>query len=650
MATMRYYEVYVSSQSYHGNEPLTYSSEESLDVGNIVMVPLRNKPTLAIVVRKTIKPKFETKNIISQPISKPLPKQSLDLLNWLIDYYPSPLGVATGLFLPPSFLKKEKTPDKLAVSGYEQKPEPELTTDQANVLRSIRSNPDQRSWLLHGGTGTGKTRVYTELIQSAIKQKRSALVLTPEIGLASPLAHNIKKAVKCPVIVLHSGLTEAQRRDAWLQVLYCTQPLVVVGPRSALFAPFNDLGLIVVDESHDTSYKQEQAPHYQALRVASHLAQSYEAQIVYGSATPSIAEYYYASQKGVPVLQMNQLAAGNSQHENKVITVDQRDRSNFTNHQLVSDQLISEIASCLKRGEQSLLFLNRRGTARLIVCQSCGWQALCPRCDLPLTYHSDNHRMQCHTCGYHQQIITSCPVCNQTNIIYKSAGTKALATSIQKLFPQAVIARFDTDNSRENDLEAMYRRINEGKIQILIGTQMLIKGHDFPKLSLVGVLSADTSLNFPDYTAEEQTYQLLTQVMGRVGRGHRNGTVVIQTFNRDSPVINYSLNKNWNEFYKQQINERSRFGFPPFCFTLKLTCRRKTNLSAEKAAKILASNLVKDYPETVLLGPAPSFIAKTNGWYSWQIIIKSKQRARLISIIKRLPANWHFDIDPSNLL
>lgn len=648
---MYYYEVYVSSQSYHGNGPLTYQCTDALASGTIIIVPLRKKPTPAIVVRKTIKPSFRTESVLSVNISQPLPKEMLVLLKWLFNYYPAPQGITTGLFLPPALLKKEVAPKNAPIlsSINPRGIEPPLTKDQQAVLDSIASTQEQQSWLVHGDTGTGKTRVYVELIRNTLRNGRSCLVLTPEIGLTSPLERTLKNSVDNRIIVLHSGQTNAQRRNSWLEILYAKTPIIVIGPRSALFVPLNNIGLVIVDESHDAAYKQEQAPQYHALRVASRLAQIHNAKIIFGSATPLITEYYYAEQKNIPILRMQQVASG-GHYATHIQVVDQTDRSNFTKSTIISNQIIDAISQCMRDGEQSLLFLNRRGTARQVSCRACGWQALCPKCDLPLTYHADSHQMRCHTCGYHQAIITSCPVCKQTDILYKSAGTKALLGDIQKLFPEAIVARFDTDNAKSDGLDSRYSQIKDGSVDILIGTQMLIKGHDFPKLGMVGVLSADTSLNFPDYTAEEQTFQLLTQVIGRVNRGHRASSVVIQTYNSSGSVLNYALNKNWEQFYSQQISERKQFNFPPFCFVLKLICRRKTPISAEKSTKQLANKLRSEYPAIQILGPSPSFVAKSNNWYNWQLVIKSKQRQTLIEIINELPANWRYDIDPINLL
>ena len=648
---MHYYEVNVSGQSYHGHEALTYSSDHELPIGSVVSVPLRQKNVPGIVVRKTPKPRFAAKQVHQLLLENPLPHTSMQLMSWLKKYYPASIGAITSQFLPSNLLLREATrPSFTKFKSEKSVVLPALTTEQHNAVSTIIKEASG-TWLLHGVTGSGKTRVYLELIKEALRDGKHCLILTPEIGLTSQLTETIASVVSAPTIVLHSGQSGKERRDAWLNVLYATEPVVVVGPRSALFAPFTNLGLIVVDEAHDGAYKQEQAPHYHALRVASYLALLHKARLVFGSATPLVTEYYLAEQKNIPILRLQRLATTASNTTSSVVTiVDQKDRSLFHKNGIISDTLIDAIGESLHNHEQSLVFLNRRGTARLIACQSCGWQAVCPKCDLPLTYHADQHIMRCHTCGHKQVVIMQCPDCKSTDIVYKSAGTKALADSLSKLFPHARIQRFDTDNLKTERLDALYNVVKSGEVDILVGTQVLIKGHDLPGLGTVGVIAADASLNFPDYTAEEQTFQLLTQVIGRVGRGHRSSNVVIQTFNSSALSLNAAVNKNWDEFYKQQLTEREHYLFPPFCFVLKLICRRKSSVSAEQTASKLAKSLATTYPQTQVLGPSPSFVAKTNNYFSWQIIIKSKQRGTLLEIIEHLPANWSFDIDPINLL
>lgn len=647
---MYYYKILVSSQDYHGHEALTYSYEKNLPIGSVVSVPMRKKKHSAIVVGKTSKPAFIVKPISRLLLNQPIPEPSLKLLSWLKDYYPSSTGVITSQFLPNNLLRSEqetstlKLPSKLTSL-------PPLTPDQDRAISIISDIEPGSSCILHGDTGTGKTRVYIELIKQAIVNKQHCLILTPEIGLTTQLAATISESVGVDVVIIHSDQSGKQRRTAWLKVLNATTPIVVIGPRSALFVPFKNLGLIVVDESHDTAYKQDQSPYYFALRVASKLAEIQKARLIFGSATPLISEYFVAKQKKVPIIRMTQLAVNHLDDiKPQIVIVDQTDRSQFTHHGNLSNPMISSIRDSIDKNEQSLIFLNRRGTARLVMCQDCGWQELCPNCDLPLTYHADKHTLVCHTCGYKKSVTTSCPTCGSSNIIYKSMGTKAIADSLQRLFPGAKIKRFDTDNDKSDSLDKQYDQIKNGVVDILVGTQMLVKGHDLPNLSTVGIVSADSSLNFPDFTSEEQTYQLLAQAIGRVGRGHRTGNVVIQTYNTSGTTLLAAVNKNWDEFYEQQIIERRRYLFPPFCFVLKLSCRRKTKASAMRASITLAEKIRGSKVRVKVLGPTPSFKEMVNGEYSWQIIIKAKNRSYLTSMIHDLPANWVYDIDPVNLL
>lgn len=647
-----YYEVLVTSHRYVGREALTYHSATEVPLGSVVTVKLRNATTTGIVIDKVAKPTFRTSPLGKVLVATPLPSTSLEFLKWLQGYYPAPLGPLTSQFMPPLLSKTENKSVSHQTEERNTGVLPELTPEQEVAVQKINTHTDQRTWWLHGETGSGKTRIYQELLQKTLSRGQSALILTPEIGLTSQLAQDIQQAAKnYSVFLWHSGLTDKERRQAWLSILESTQPVVVVGARSALFTPFQKLGLIVVDEAHDQAYKQEQAPYYQTLRAAGRLAQIHQALLLFGSATPPVSEYYWAKQKKVPVLRLTKPALAQSKDQSTTTEViNLTDRSNFSRDAHLSNQLLSAIEVALRNGEQSLVFLNRRGTARLVLCQNCAWQALCPHCDLPLTYHDDNHLLRCHTCGFRQPAPLSCPVCQSTDIIYRSVGTKTLANKLSRLFPNAHVQRFDTDNLKGERLESHFPAIQAGNIDILVGTQLLVKGLDLPNLSVVGIVAADSSLSFPDYTAEEQTYQLLTQVMGRVGRGHRAGHIVLQTYNPQSQSIQAALHKDWESFYRQQLTERQAFAFPPFRFLLKLTCRRKTQSSAQKTAHSLMGQLAKSNLPIELIGPSPSFIEKAQGYYRWQIIVKARDRQSLITVIKLLPAGWTHDLDPSNLL
>lgn len=645
---MNYYEVLVGSQAFHGREALTYSAAARLAVGGVVKVPLRQRAALGIVSREVQKPGFTVKPLQASFSLPALPKESLQLLAWLAGYYPAPLGAVVQQFLPKSL--SEKLISNLPTSSG-KKPRPTtllpLTIEQKKVLAQINHSG---SWLLHGETGSGKTRVYLELAQATLAAGRSAVILTPEISLTSQLVSFFKQYLDAKVVVLHSQLTDAERRRNWLEILNTVEPLVIIGARSALFAPLKNIGLIALDEVHETAYKQEQAPHYQTQRVASKLAQLHQAMLVMGSATPGVNDYYIAEAKHIPILRMTQLANQSDKTKPLVKIIDLKDRSQFSRTAHLSNQLLDAINQALKRGEQSLLFLNRRGTARVVVCQHCGWQALCPTCDLPLTYHGDTHRLRCHVCGHHEAAPSNCPVCQSADILFKSIGTKAIVEEVQQVFPEARIQRFDTDNTKAEHLNQHYEAVKAGDVDILVGTQTLAKGLDLPRLSVIGVIVADTGLYLPDYTANERTYQLLYQVLGRVSRGHVAGYAVIQTYEPANPLLAAAVARDWLGFYRRELEERQRFLFPPFCFLLKLTCRRARTANAQAAAEKFATELRQQQLKIQVVGPSPAFHEKLGGQFQWQLVIKAKQRAELLKVIELLPSGWSYDIDPIDLL
>jgi len=336
--------------------------------------------------------------------------------------------------------------------------------------------------------------------------------------------------------------------------------------------------------------------------------------------------------------------------DSAVRVVDLKDRSSFSKSPYLSNELLAAIAETLHKCEQSLIFLNRRGTARVVFCDKCGWQAACPHCDLPLVYHGDTHVMRCHSCDYKAPSPTSCPNCHNASVVFKSIGTKAVASEIERLFPAARVMRFDTDNKKEERIEQHYDSVHKGEVDVIVGTQTLAKGLDLPHLGLVGVVVADTGLYFPDFSAQERTYQLLAQVLGRVGRGHRAGQAIIQTYTPESPLLNAILAKDWEGFYATEIAERKAFRFPPFCYVLKLTVRRASSDTAANAATAFVQTLEATQRGIVIEGPAPAFHEKVQNKYAWQIIIKASNRQRLVQIIRGLPSGWSYDIDPMNLL
>ncbi|MEO7363882.1 MAG: primosomal protein N' [Candidatus Saccharimonadales bacterium] len=644
---MFYYFVWVRSHKYHGSEPLTYSHDRQLATGSIVRVEMRGEIVMGIISGPTTQPRFKTKPLTAALDLPALPLHLLKTAQWLLAYYPAPLGIVSQQLVPGNFSERQ-----LALPAPAEYPDPDLsklpplTTDQSRALEEMQRT---NTYLLHGQTGSGKTRLYIELAQAALARGRSSIILTPEISLTAQLTASFTAVFGQRVITIHSGQAPAERQKAWLDALRATQPVIIIGPRSALFTPVRSLGLIVLDEAHEAAYKQEQAPQYHAGRVASYLAPLSHASLVLGTATPSVSDYFLASERSKPIIRLDHPAIAVAETDRRVQLVDMRDRDNFDRSRLLSTALIKAIELALSRGEQTLLYLNRRGTARIVLCESCGWQATCPHCDLPLTYHGDRHELRCHSCDYHSHTPTSCRDCGHTEIIYKTAGTKAIVDEVTRLFPGASVARFDTDNAKADRFEQHYTAVKNGEVDILVGTQLLAKGLDLPKLAVLGVVLADTSLSLPDFTSPERTYQLLTQVLGRISRGHRAGLAIIQTYNPDHPVLADAVADNYAAFYARELAERQQFLFPPFCHLLKLSCRRASTKAAESAAQKLADSLRGNYRVRVE-GPAPSFYEKLQGKYQWQLIVKATERSELLRVIAHLPANWSYDIDPADLL
>ena len=642
---MYFYEVYVRSNHYHGKQALTYSANKLISLGSLVNVPMKDETVVGVVISKVNFSRVKTKKIISVLELPPLPKANLELMDWLKNYYPAPIGVLTSQFIPPNLnnLKPDQPHTKITAL-FNTDSLPKLTSEQKLAFDQMKDND---TYLLHGRTGSGKTRIYLELAKDTLNQNRSVIILTPEISLTTQLANQFNQLFKDRVVVIHSMLTPKQRAERWSFLLKTQLPLVVIGPRSVIFSPLANIGLIIIDEEHEPAYKQEQAPYYMTSRVASKLRSLTNSKLILGSATPLVTDYFMALNRNKPIIRLSKLAKKTTANHLITSVVDCKDRSLFNRSSFVSQPLIEAIESSLNNSNQTLLYLNRRGTARIIICDQCDWQAKCPRCDLPLTYHGDNHILRCHICGFFSQSPINCPSCNNPSIRYLSIGTKAVVNEISRLFPAAKVQRFDADNTKADRFEQNYDKIKQGDVDIIIGTQLLAKGLDLPKLSVVGVLLADTSLQIPDYTSTERTYQLLSQVIGRVGRGHTTGTALIQTYQPDNEVILSALTDNWGKFYTQEINERREYNFPPFVHLLKLSVARTTAKSAETAARKFAQTLSS---EVIVEGPAPELHEKQANKSHWQLVIKAKSRDSLIQIINRLPPNWHYDIDPNDLI
>ena len=634
---------------------LTYTADEPLERGLIVEVPVgETKTRLGVVLKPVTDPpltdakgrKINYKPICRVVYSQPLPTALVDLQQWLRDYYAVNGGAAWQTMLPTRLNRKRIKP------YTEPAPQP-LTTPPLNAAQQAAVQQilaQTGTSLLHGITGSGKTNVYKAVAQATLQRGQSVIILVPEIALTAQLVAEFRQTFP-HVVTVHSALTAAEKVIIWHYILTATEPLVVVGPRSALFMPVQHLGLIVVDECHEPSYKQDSAPRYLTSTVASQLRQLTGARLILGSATPSITDYYLAQHFQRPIIELNQLARPGAVPPTVQI-VDMTRRDNFhTESRLLSTPLINAMCQARDAHRQVLLFHNRRGTASTTMCQDCGWVALCPRCYLPLTLHHDLFRLRCHLCGYATKPFLKCPECQSIDIRNKGIGTKRIEEEVHKLFKSATVARFDGDTAAGAQVQDRYADLHDGNIDIIIGTQTIAKGLDLPKLGVVGVVQADAGLNLPDFGAHERTFQLIAQVCGRVGRTADPTTAIIQTYQPTAPAVTFGAKQDYAGFYAAEIQARERGHFPPFAYLLKLTCTYKTERGAAGASSRLANHLRTAYRDQVaVLGPAPSFYERLGGQYTWQIVVRAPRRTTLQQILSELPLGWHAELDPLSLL
>ena len=646
---MRYYEVAPTHIIRQDSRVFTYSHADELPIGLIVMVEVGKKQLTAVIIKEVPKPSYITKDILSVIEDNPLPPPLVKLAVWLSDYYATHLATVLQTLLPRGVNKERRhTPKNIPPSVVRKRTHFLLNDDQLSAVDTIENAPPG-TILLHGVTGSGKTAIYIEAVKKSLANNKSAIVLVPEIALTSQIVDDFTLHIP-DIILTHSKQTEAERHNIWKTALSTDRPLVVIGPRSALFMPLSDVGLIVIDEFHEPSYKQEQSPRYSALRAASILAAAHSAKLVLGSATPTVADYFIAKSSNKPIITIQKTA--NESRPPKIDVIDMTKRSNFTRHRFFSDKLLDGIDAARHANDQILLFHNRRGSASMTLCENCGWNATCPRCFVPLTLHGDIHKLQCHICAHAEHVPTSCPICHHANILHKGIGTKVIESELQKLYPNISIARFDGDTGDETSLNNRYSELYNGEIRIIIGTQVVAKGLDLPHLRVVGVIQADAGLSLPDYISNERTFQLIAQVVGRVGRSDHETSVYIQSYQPQHPSIVYGTRQDYSSFYESTIIERSRAKFPPFAFLLVLTCVYKTESAAIKNARQLAITLQKKIPSEVqILGPTPSFHERQRDTYRWQLVLKSSRRSHLIDAMKFVPTtHWQFDLDPASLL
>lgn len=538
----------------------------------------------------------------------------------------------------------------------------QLTDEQQVALQAITTAMDQQmaqTFLLHGVTGSGKTEVYLQAIQKVLEEGKEAIMLVPEISLTPQMTERFRSRFGEMVAVMHSGLSVGEKYDEWRKIQQ-GKVKVVVGARSAIFAPFTNIGLIILDEEHESTYKQEDSPRYHARDVAIWRSEFYKCPIILGSATPALESFARAKKGVYKLLSLKHRAL--HQALPTVFIADMREELRQGNRSMFSQSLIEAIRLRLEKKEQMVLFLNRRGYSSFVLCRDCGTVVQCPNCDISLTYHRTTEKLKCHYCGYEEHVPQICPQCQSDHIRYFGTGTQKVEEELYKLFPEARVLRMDVDTTKHKGAhEEILEIFGAGQADILLGTQMIAKGLDFPNITLVGVLSADTSLHLPDYRAAERTFQLLTQVSGRAGRHDKLGEVIIQTYTPEHYAIELAKSQEYEPFYEREMFLRRRSNYPPYYFVALIQLSHEdVMMAAEYASRVadwLRGNLSN---QVTIIGPTTASIARLQNRYRYQCLIKYKIEPNLIPVLQRLLAMYRaewikqgilmtVDLDPSTI-
>lgn len=541
----------------------------------------------------------------------------------------------------------------------------ELTDEQQIAFDKVNekiNNHQFAEFLLYGVTGSGKTEIYLQLIQKALEKGRTAIMLVPEISLTPQMVNRFIARFGNCISVLHSKLSIGERYDAF-QKIKKGECKIIIGARSAIFAPIENLGILIIDEEHDMSYKSDMTPRYNAKDIARYICKNNNAPLVLGSATPDVNTFYNANSGKIELLTLTKRA--NNSNLPNVEIVDLREELANGNKSMISENLKEYIEKNIKNKKQTILFLNRRGFSTFVMCRDCGFTAKCKNCNITLTYHKNENKLKCHYCGFETKNITICPICNSKNVRYFGAGTQKLEEEVQKMFPKIKTLRMDIDTvTKKNSHEQILEKFKNEDVNMLIGTQMVVKGHHFPKVTLVGVIAADSSLNIEDYRAGERTFQILTQVAGRAGRENLPGKVVIQTYNKDNYSIEYAKLQNYNLFYEAEIMMRRNLNYPPFCDIIQFSINAKTEEQVKRVANKIYAELKKEFyvmkNNVLIYEPVPAPVDKIKNKYRWRILMKCRFSNNVIDLINNILNRYYklnykgtrliIDVNPNNMM
>lgn len=687
-------------------QPLTYEVPKKFSTvlpGMRVRVPIKSKITVGIVYRIKEKAEYpDIKEIVEVLDTQPVINDDLiETAEWIAQYYLCSIGEALWTIMPKGIKKREVDinleelygtgvigyddllPSKGMVlekgeegahqgkaSGGQGVMEPHswgaeelgagvisLTEDQQSVYRVLSEGLRKKEagqFLLHGVTGSGKTEIYLRIIHDVFSQGRGAILLVPEISLTPQTVRYFLKRIGNELAILHSRLTKAEKINTWHRIL-SGEKRIVIGARSAIFAPLRDIGIIIIDEEHETSYKSDETPRYNAKSVAYYRAKKHRALLLLGSATPSVESYYLSKLGKITLLQLPKRVLNQ-----KLPFTHIADLRKVRGERYISKHLLGAIEKRLKQNEQVILFLNRRGFSPHVYCENCGYVFRCKNCDITLTYHKKERRLNCHYCGYSQAPPDTCPVCRDEHISFSGFGTEKIEGILNEHYPGAVVVRMDTDTVRRRlAIGEILGAFSRKQIDILIGTQIVSKGLHFPNVTLVGVLNADIPLNFPDFRSAERTFNLITQVAGRAGRSQKGGEVIIQTYNPSHYAIQTAKNQDYEEFFSREIKYRQALIYPPFCRIVRLVFRG-TNQERLLEAGVEAVKFIKERTSGYLsiLGPSLCPLSRIKSNYRVHVIIKLERITPLLPVLRNLQMEksmrgkfyLEIDIDPLSML
>lgn len=651
------------------NNGLLYFYEEDLTRGQVVEIPLGKRSELGCVLSTD---EADSQELKDTPLDKiksikgiipdwKLDEVELQLFEWMSQYYHYSLGQLIFDCLP-HHLKRPRGLEQTQGEGKELEFVPNPI--QKSITESIREGLGHfKRSLVHGVTGSGKTIVYLDLIKATIEQGKSVLFLLPEINLTPQFISTFAKYLDAPIFSYHSELADSQKYQIWLQARSMTKGALILGVRSSVFIPVSNLGLIIIDEEHDTSFKQDDRCPYNARDVASKKAQLLGIPLVMGSATPSLETYSTFHQAGQSLFEMTERAGDAFLPEIQLI--DARDKSGKEDDiwPLVPPS-VQAIKEALERKEQVLVFVNRLGFASYLQCRACGQQFNCPNCSITLRYYKRKNLLACHHCEYKEPLPNQCTSCGCMTLSHKGFGTEKIQEVLVRLFPDKVIERFDRDEIKNfKQLETRLSDFHTGKIDLMVGTQMLSKGHNFEKVKLVLILGIDSQLNFPDFRSSERVYQTLTQVAGRAGRYSQDGKVLIQTLNPDNSLFQIVKNHDFHQFYQDELKIRELCDCPPFkrLAMIHFSSRFQDRLIphvTEHVGSMLRGLIAQHFPEVTILGPRPAHIEKKSNQFTWSILLKSNDLSQLHNLLKSFEMNYRslssvsykIDIDPYTLV